>query len=227
MPREYKIEQGDLTLELRFEKPDFVLLGHNANRFIANMFPFLERYGSTPHEVTFGTAQIIGDRYVNIMAPRVNAGVKLSANKVDVGFNDLMKVQFTDVQSITLGTLGALNQIEGASKIAGYIATLNVHGSLDGMTAAEFIGRFFKSRPKGLGTDTGGALGFYYGVDGPRLNCSVILDGSVLVQGGMYARISVAYDAKQIKPDEVLNVGKQQLGKVFSALELTQSKLDL
>ena len=227
MARPFSIELADLTVELRFERPDFLLLGVSANRFVHAVFPFLERYGSTPQDVTFGNAASVGERHAHVMAPRISAGVKLSVAKVDVGVNDLLKVSFEDVQVLVLGAMSALTQVEAANKVAAYSVTLNVHGGIAGASAADYIGRYFQSRPKGLGPDTGGALAFYYGQEGARYQCAVIVDGSALVPSGLYLRVAMTYDAKKLSAEEVLKAGKADLGKVFASLELTQTRLDL
>ena len=222
-----KIAQGDLTIELRFDHPDFILLQNQANRFIHLAFPYLEVHGATAHDVTLGNAASVGDRFVNLMAPRIGAGIRLTAGKVDIGFNDVLRPKFPEIQALVLGAVQALNQIEHSSQTVAYAATLNVHGVIEGVTAADYINKYFKQRPQGLGPDTGGALGFYFGAEGARALCSVIVDGSALVMNGIYMRISVAYDAKQISPDDMLKAGKQQLGKVITALDFSQSDLDL
>jgi hypothetical protein len=222
-----KIAQGDLTIELRFDHPDFILLQTQSNRFIQLAFPHLEVHGATANDVTVGNAPSVGDRFINVMAPRVGAGIKLTAHKIDIGFNDVLRIKFPEVQRLVLGALQAFAQLEAASHVLAYGATLNVHAAIEGIPAATFINGYYKSRPQGLGPDTGGGLGFYYGAEGARVLCSVIVDGSVLVPNGIYMRVSVLYDAKQISADEMLKAGKQQLGKVFTALDLAQDDLDL
>jgi hypothetical protein len=223
----FSVRQSDLTIEFRFERPAFGLLGPTSHRFVALIYDNLEQYGISAPDIHYGNAGSLGDRHVLINVPRINAGIKVSIAKFDVGFNELAKVPFPDIEKIVLGAVAALHEVDSSSKIAGCLATLNVHGLLEGSNVIDFIGNYFGSRPTGLGPSTGSASGFYFGAEGPRLHLSIIMDGSVPVQGGLYLRLMTSFDGRKIEVKDALKAGREEFRKAFAALNLAPEVLDL
>lgn len=223
----FAVKQADLTIELAFEKPALSLLGNGWQRPLELIYRVLERYGLSPKEITFGQSGSVGDRYLMFFLPRINGGVKVYISKVEFGFNNTLLATFEDLQTIIAGVTHSLKTADDDVRFTGWLATYNVHGDLAGTNAAKFLGGLLPNRPKGLGPDTGGALGFYYGTEGPRMHLAIIMDGSVVVPNGLYMRLTTAFDGKRVDVNEVLKAGREEFRKAFAALNLSPQGIDL
>lgn len=223
----FSVKQADLTLELNFEKTAFSLLGTTWQRVMQSLHARLERYGVTPRDISIGQVGPIGDRYMTFLMPRINGGVKLNVSKVEIGLNNALAVTFEDLRHIVSSVVESLREADEAFRFANLVASYNVHGELTGSNAAAFIGSFVRARPEGLGPDTGGAAGFYYGSEASRLHLAVILDGSVLVPDGLYMRLTTSFDGRRVDLNSVLETGRAEFRKTFVALGLRPDGIDL
>lgn len=212
---------------MNFEKAAFSLLGTTWQRLMQSLHSGLERYGVTPREITVGQVGPVGDRYMTFLLPRINGGVKVNVSKIEIGLNNALIPTFEDLRHIVNSTTESLREADEAIRFSNLVATYNVHGELPGENAAEFIKGFMSVRPSGLGPDTGGAAGFYYGTEGPRQHLSIILDGSVLVSNGLYMRITTSFDGRRIEMNRVLDAGRDEFRRAFAALGLEPEGIDL
>lgn len=223
----FTVKQADFTIDLRLERPAFALLGAPSHRLLQLIYEHFERYGVTANDITYGNVGSLGDRHVLIFVPRISSGVKLSVSKIELGFNDLRKVSLAEIQAAVIVAAGSLIQVDPTTKVIEYALTLNVHGLLEGSSVVDFIGGYFGSRPGGLGPSTGSATGFYYGTEGSRTQLAIIMDGSVPVEGGLYVRLTTAFDARELGAGNLVNAGWGEFRKAFAAVKLVPDILAL
>lgn len=223
----FVVKLADLTIEANFERVAFSLLGATWNRAMESIYGRLERYGVTPKEITLGQVGSVGDRHMTFLLPKINGGVKVYVSKIEIGLNNVLIATFEDLRTIVAGVTESLREAEPNVRFGNAIATYNVHGTLEGIGAAQFLASFLTNRPKGLGPDTGGAAGFYYGTEGPRIHLSVIMDGSVMVPDGLYMRLTTSFDARAIEVSRLLDAGRNEIRKAFTSLNLIPQGIDL
>jgi hypothetical protein len=222
--RKFDVKQADLTIEGHFAKPDLALLRADRGGLVEILSGQLARYGVTLNDITFGSGNSLADRYALFYQPRMAVGIKATVAKLEVGFNDVLRITFTDVRAVTTEAFETLSKAAPHAKVMLFGATLNVHGIIEGVTPVEFLKSHTAKAPDSLGPSTGGAAGFYYGEDGPRKSLAIIMDGSALYQGAVYLRITTAFDGQTPK---VVDAGREVVRRAFAALGLQPMQLDL
>jgi hypothetical protein len=96
----------------------------------------------------------------------------------------------------------------------------NLHGLLEGTTTKDYIAAFVAKTPNMMGAAAGGAIGYYYGPSADSVVCSLTLDVSALVPGGLYIRPQVTWDATKITPPTLPARTEGFVRDALSALEL-------
>lgn len=225
--RNFDVKLADLTIEGSFAPPAFALLRPETLRVLEQIYTSVERYGITLNDVTAPHSVSLAERNVFFNLWRYSAGIRLSVGKLEIGFNDLLRVTFSDVSAIGVSAFDALSKIEQRPRIATFTVNLNVHGIVEGVDPIDMMKEHVKKAPDGLGPSTGGAVGFYYGPEGPRRTLSIIMDGSALIPRGIFLRVTAGFDGQQIDYQNLPGAGRNTLARAFSALGLVQSVLDL
>jgi hypothetical protein len=216
----FEVKQSDLTVEGRFQKPAFGVVGAGQQKLHESLLSRLATFGSAPSNVFLNAATgSLADRGATFNIPSVNAGIKLSIDKVEIGFNDLTRVHFPQLRTIATHAFEALDEHVPDLRYVAYIALLNYHGLIEGVKPLEFIGQYVTKAPD-LGMHSGSAAGFYYGPKGSRHQLNVIVDTSVAVPNGVYIRIAITFDGSKLAHDTLTAVAAKGVKDVFTAFQL-------
>lgn len=225
----FDVKQGDVTVEARYETPAFALLRPESQTLIELLLTQLAPYGASPDSVFYNTEGSLGNRNVTINAPGINGGLKLFVSKAEVGFNDMMRVAFADVQNVARILFESIEKVAPGVRYAGFNVSLNYHGFVEGKNVAEFVRQYVTNVPD-LGPVYGAAAAFYYRNKGPRDFLTVVMDRSASIPEALYIRIAAGFDGKQVSHSQLPIVGGGMLGEVLErfnlehALDIGQSK---
>ena len=83
----------------------------------------------------------------------------------------------------------------------GYSSTDHLHGTLSGISAKEFLGRWVRD-PPGLGAFSGGGVLFRYDAQADTLWSSLTLDESVLVNRGLFVALLATWDGTRVSVED-------------------------
>jgi hypothetical protein len=115
--------------------------------------------------------------------------------------------------------LGCVADYSAAISYRGFAVTQEMHGVLS-IPPMEFLRRFASAPPQSLGPPLGSGTVFYFGSSGDRLGGSVALDLSRLVEGGLFLKLIVIYDATQTQAADLLRISRSQLTSLASEIGL-------
>lgn len=218
--RKFDVKIGDLGIEGRFESPAFSVLRQDGQRFFELLYVALAPFGMDLSNVTFGQTGTLADKNAYFALPALNGGVKLTVGRLEIGFNDINKINFEGIKNIINSVYGALESANVGARISSYTATLNVHGVVDGTAGHAFIEPFVARKPNGLGPSLGSGVVFYFGAHERRTNMAVVLDGSALVTDGLYSRMIITLDARRVRYQDLADAGKESITQAFGAVNL-------
>jgi hypothetical protein len=211
---------ADLGIDGRFELPAFSLLGADGQRLVEVLYSELTSFGIELSNVTYSQVGSLADRNVYFALPALNAGVKVAVGRMEVGFNDLTKVDLDVVNRVAQAAYGSLDKAAINAKIRTYTATLNTHGLVEGTPSRNFIKPFLARVPSGLGPLTSSGAVFYFGAHGSLTQSALVVDSSVVVRDGVYIRVIFTLDGQRVQLRELTSVGNETIKQAFAALDL-------
>lgn len=214
----FDVKQGDLTVEARYEAPAFPLLRQD-NVIVEVLLSRLARYGATAESVFYGTTGSLGVRHVLVNTPNINGGVKIFLEKVEVGFNDLMRIDFAGIREVAQIVFESLEKVAAGIRFRNYAVSLTYHGLVDGVPADKFIGQYVGNVPD-LGPVNGTAAGFYYGRKEPRDFLTVVADNSLVIPKGVFIRINGGFDGRGLHHAKLPEAGAAMVAEVLAGLKL-------
>lgn len=221
----FNVKLADLGIDARFEAPAFGALRQEGQRVIDTIYAALVPFGIDLSNVTFGQTGPLADRNIYFGLPVLNAGVKLTVGRMEIGFNDLVKVNFDLIRNVIQAAHGALEASGLGAKIATYAATLNCHGTVEGVAGRDFIKPLLARIPEGLGPSIASGTVFYFGAQEHRTNLALVLDASAMVTDGLYARVIFTLDGKRVRFQDLGEVGRESIRQAFRALDLQVDSL--
>jgi hypothetical protein len=218
--RTFDLKIGDLTVDARFEKPAFPALRAEGNRLLDVLYAALSPFGIDLSNVVFGQNGTLADRNVYFGIPSLNAGVKVTVGRVEIGFNELTKIDFATADKVIKAVYTALEAADVGAKIGTYNLNLNAHGMVEGGNSQNVAKSFFARVPSGLGPNISSGAVFYFGAHDRRVNMALVADSSTLVTDGLYVRIIFALDGKRVLSQDLPTVGRESIKQAFGALDL-------
>jgi len=93
---------------------------------------------------------------------------------------------------------------------------VGIHGRLEGESVKDYLSRFVRNIPTGLGPPIGNGGVVYFGADEDRLLSTVTVDMSALLPDGLFVRTQVVWDANKV---EIPSIPMRAVSFVRHALE--------
>lgn len=128
-----------------------------------------------------------------------------------------------DVLAAADGVAAALQQASrNGLRFKTHAVSCTCHGSIEGMNAAEFIGRFVPKPPaiEGLGDHLGTGVAYYFGEARPTVSSTLTLDASQAIQGGLYVRVFAVVDETAGTFTEIHTLAEERVRTALAAVNL-------
>lgn len=220
------IKVADLTIDGRFEAPAFTLFQAESGRIIEAFHAALAPFNFDLGNITFGQVGSLAERNIFFFIPSLNAGIKLTVGRIEIGFNDLNKVTFETINALMQLVDGALATSKFPARIGTYTATLNSHGIIENKSSQDFISPFLQKIPASIGPHLGSGAVFYFGAFEDWSGLALVMDNSGVLDGGLYVRVLLTLDGKKIALKDLAAVGRAALRKAFGAFDLQVQSLN-
>ena len=128
-----------------------------------------------------------------------------------------------DVRAAADGVVAALQQASRkALRFRTHTLSHACHGRIEGMKAAEFVGRIVPKPPivEGLGDLLGTGVAYYFGEAPPTVSSTLTLDTSQVIQDGLFVRFFVVMDGAAGTIPEVHALAEKQVRTTLASVSL-------
>lgn len=217
----FKVAQHDLGFQADFSTPMFELF-RDSWGLQGQLFTRLSRHGVRLTDIRPDRGnQSLGDYSLLCYLFNFLVTVRIRLERVEIMCVDLSRVDGTKLNEAGVDVLEAVKAHVPGISFKAYTLAMGLHGTLDGMSAQEFLSRFVTVAPKNLGPPIGSGVVFYYGPEGERLLSSVTVDLSALISGGLYIRAQVVWDGSKVAIQALPAMGDKHVREVLAQLGLT------
>ena len=155
----------------------------------------------------------LGDVFLRLVWPSL-AEVRIFLDRIEIESSFLPFLQFQG-RDLVSDVLNVAAEYAPDNQFRTYSVTQEVHGELVGQTRREFLARFAPSVPEGFGPTLGAGIVFYFGEEAEHLVASFTLDFSQVVDGGVFLRSVVLYDASRVSVHELQTLARSQFSSLF------------
>src|SRR5437870_5486398 len=178
MATNFSIAQAEILFEAGFDRPHFSLF-RDTNGLLERVFKVLEPHGARLSDMWFERGSgSVGDYHFLCYLFNYWVTVRVRVDKIEFSGSQ-MPVDY--VQKYGAVIIDILSAVRGSSENLSYRAyalAVGLHGSLDGTTAHDFLAKFTKNVPDGLGPPISSGTVMYFGPFGERLTSCLMLDMS-------------------------------------------------
>ncbi len=218
MAAKFEFTRAEFTLEAGFTQPDFRISRHT-EVLLQHLYSALEPHGIrlTDIRVERGAGGA-ADWHILCNLLDLMLTIRVRMDRVEFYSPQLRREYSEKVGNAVVGALGAVRTQHPDVSFRAHALLFAAHGSLEGVSAKDYVCRFSANVPTGLGPSIGSGTVMYFGPEGERLLSSVTVDLSAIVSGGLYFRTHVVWDAKKVEigalPKLVEAFLKQALGEI-------------
>jgi hypothetical protein len=215
----FEIRQEQVSLQAHFVKPAFGLL-IDTPPLAKHLFETLDSYGVRLGDFKLdSTGETFGEVNLQIVLQSL-ATVRLFLDRIDLASSYLpFLTDFRD-GSFTADLLRSIQDYSADISYRAFAVTREVHGRLTDIPLKDFLIRFSAAAPKTLGLPLGSGTVFYFGAAENRLTGSLALDFSRIVEGGLFLKVAILFDAAQVEPHNLLMTFHAQFSSLIEELGL-------
>jgi hypothetical protein len=207
-----------LNVQVGFASP-FWPVANNTAAVYAGLLKYMRDFGVTSYAIRPDSADgSLGAFNVNFwmlnfgVSVRIRLdGVELNAPSTSVDANQLERAFRALDQS--------LHEAQSELAYSSYIVTVGMHGRVEGIESKEFLNRFTRNAPSGLGKSIGSGAVFYFERSSPGALLSVSADLSGVITGAVFVKVHSVFD-QSLKPAGLRESAEQLLEQSFKALGL-------
>src|SRR5882672_11014743 len=171
-----QIEKSDLMIQLNFDQPMWVL-AKDVSALYSSLVARMADFGVTTQAIRTDTGDgTLAGYNVNFWILQYGAIVRIRLDTVEVTCPNLATVNIEQLDSAFQRLWEALVSADPALSVRSSQVTLAMHGQPNGVDAREFLVRFVRATPTGLGENLGAGVVFYFGERPPLTFSSVSAD---------------------------------------------------
>lgn len=198
MPIKFNVAKADLGLDSVFAKPQFGLFRDVAG-LMQHLFGRLESHGLRLQDLKIerGTGSV-ADYHVLCHLYNFLMAVRVRTEKVEINWLEAPENLVERFGIATVETLSAVRAHLPGAAFRAHTMGVGMHGSLEGEPLKEYLSRFVKNIPNGLGSQIGNGAVFYFGAEEDRIISTVTVDMSAVVTDGLFVRIYVIWDGEKV-----------------------------
>jgi hypothetical protein len=219
MSQPFKVRQGDITFYANFAEPAFAIFrdGITLHR---TLYQQLSRFGLRVADMKPERASNLGDTQLACSLLNLSTEVRVRIERIEVMCWDLSQISQETFTELALISLGAIASSAPNNPFKTYSLSVNLHGSVEGVTTRDFLSRFAPPPLKTLGAPLASGLVFYYGAEAERVSSFVTLDLSGVQADALYTRLYVVWDAGRISPQDLPAAAEKYFGAAFDGIGL-------
>lgn len=172
-------------------------------RLYKHLLKDLGKYGASAKDLKFDAVEI-SEANLTCLLVDLNGIVRIWLDRLEVTFYDLGLVGEDAANQILLGTYEALLDVESPVKIKSHVVKIETHAQLANVSYDTLVSNYINFPPS-LGDKVSGGLALYLGDDpekGER-GATVMVDRSLVVDGGIYIHAAVEFDASLIPIESI------------------------
>lgn len=216
----FKVAQGDLNFQANFPEPAFELFRDSLG-LQRLLFTKLARHRVQLTDIRVDPGNgTLGDYSLLSYLFNFSVSVRIRLERVEIQSFDLARVDVNKLNEAGVDVLEAIRSHVPSLSFKTHVLSVGLHGKLEGISVREFLSRFVTSGPKNLGPSIGNGAVFYFGPDAERLMSAVTTDLSSLIDGGLYVRLHVIWDASKVPIEGLPGVGDKYLRDALTQLDL-------
>lgn len=220
MPAALKLAQGDLIVQADFAEPAFHMF-RDYWEFAHRVFTKLARHGLRLTDMKFERGSgSIGDGYLLCSLFNFTMAIRFRVEKVEAHCLDLARMDVNRFSQASADALEAVRSHIPNVAFRTYSLGVALHGTIEGISAREFVSKFVTRTPEKLGPPIGTGVVFYYGPEADRLLSALTVDLSAVVSDGVFVRANVVWDGAKIAIGAIREAGEKFVGDVYRRLEL-------
>ena len=217
------VEKADLTLESAFAQPEFGLF-KDTPRLLQHLFSRLQPQGIRLQDMKIERGGgSVGEFHLNCTLYSFQVGVRVHMDKIGVVWLNVTQEQMGPFSALAVEALSAVRDHQPEIAFRTHTMGVVLHGRLEGTSAKDYLARFLKDAPTGLGPQTGNGTVMYFGPADDRILSSVTLDLSALLPDGLFVRPHVVWDARKVEiaalPSRAAAFVRQVLGSFDLEIE--------
>ena len=193
-----EVLQSELQITSAFSARLWALV-HDVPSLYDSLLDRLAPFGLSPSDIRTDSGDgTLGGLNVNFWLLNFGAlvRVRLESLELNVGRLDRM-----DPERLSAAFEGLFDAVAGASpKIVAttHAATLSFHATLKDAKSADFLARFVRDVPDGVGPYMGSGCVFYYGPRDQVVASALTLDRSAVYADAVFARTNVTFDGQKV-----------------------------
>ena len=215
----FRIERSELNVQLSFASP-FWPLANNIAALYAGLLRHLRDFGVTSYAIRPDSADgSLGAFNVNFWMLNYGVIVRIRLDSVELNAPNF-GVDVDQLERAFRALDQSLREAQNELAYSGYVVTVGMHGRVEGMESKEFLDKFTRNAPPGLGKSMGSGAVFYFEGTPPTTLLSVSADLSAVVPGGVFVKVHSVFD-ESMKPEGLRGLAEQQMEQSVMALGLT------
>lgn len=128
-------------------------------------------------------------------------------------------IELRRADRLTQTLLEVILSCQGGPTFESYHVDCAIHGTVDGVRPAEFVGRFIAKTPEGLNDAMASAAGFRFGGNAGRVS-TVEVSVSETVPDSIFVRSQATFDGSQLAPEALQDKAARHFEETLGALGL-------
>jgi hypothetical protein len=212
------VAEGAIGLVSDFSHPIFDLFRDLS--ILDHLYEGLAKHGLKLSDMRFETTGSFGDIHVLAYLFNFAVVVRIRLDKIEIQSLVPSRVDLDRLTNVVEEVFRAVRTTRSDLGFAKHTLTFDLHGSLEGQSAPDFISRYATGNLERLGPSVGKGAVFYFGAEGVRLMSSLTLDLSQRVVEGLYLRAYMVWDGQRLQATELGSVAGKHLEEVFKTIDL-------
>jgi hypothetical protein len=223
MATKFNVSQADFQLEAGFSQAEFSLFRETSS-LLDHLFKALQPHGARLSDIRVETGSGSAADF-NVLCYLFNYSVTLRVriDRIEIVGSQLAQEDVQKYGSAIVDALQSVRNYHQKLKYRNYTVNVGMHGSLEAGSVKQYISRFVKNVPDGLGPFAGNGTVMYFGPTGDRLLCSVTIDRSTIVPDGLYCRTHVVWDGNKVEIEHLPELANRFAGEIINQMGLELS----
>lgn len=216
----FTISQADFQLEAGFSQAEFSLFRETSS-LLDHLFKALAPHGArlTDLRVERGNGSV-GDYHVLCYLFNYWVTLRVRVDRIEI-IGSQMPQEYVHKYGVAIvDALQAVRTCRQDLSYRAYALVVGLHGLLEGMSVAEYLAKFVKNVPDGLGPSVGSGTVMYFGPAAERLLCSVTVDRSAVVADSLFCRTHIIWDATKVKIEGLPDLAKDFVRQAVNGIGL-------
>jgi hypothetical protein len=223
MPIKFTIAHAEIGFEAGFDRPQFPLF-REASSLLDRLFGVLEPYGARLSDIRWerGTGSI-GDLHLMCYLFNYMVTVRVRVDKVEFNGSQMPVDHVEKYGAAIVDLVSAVRDSSDGLKYRAHALAVALHGSLDGTTTHDFLAKFTRNVPDGLGPSISSGTVMYFGPSAERLTSYLMIDSSGFVPNGLLFRCHATWDGAKVPIEKLPALGNELVSTALGAIGLERA----